>query len=784
MSRKKSRCDRQIPTCSFCQRTANLCTYPTARLKPGPKLVGSTHRRRNVRSSPVQGRDITDSHSNTSHSGTLQDNIRRDHASFADEATARRLSPEDGLSDPSSPRTDSPDVDVAALNFAKAICLSRILYPSHEPSSGSALAPKQRTQPGFLLLLAGAQGNLTKACEVLRMSIEEAQSMIDLFFEMVAGLKSLSIFHQPSFPDKIRGIQDRNHLIALFAAIFSLASRLPPEHEPSQGEKTRRISHQELHTISLQYFHLSLEACANSAPPLCLLQAITLAGYYKVINGVYGPAWRLVGTGVRIAYELRLHLIDCKACVKAPTCESELMVWSFDEERRRCWWALWEMDMFCSTIQRAPTAIDWSTNETFLPIGDEYWFANTYLPSCLLRGSPEERWKRLKRSGNENSVAWGYLMGSFMHDGRLLCQESIKGIISNVDNQQDVPSLAQHYSQDYRWKAREFSDRLSSLDGAYKDAINHLPLSLSYRGEILSFDLIEGDDPFFQRRTSAGKYSVHMMSASACFMIYQNYVFADIIEGLIPLSSPKAGHQPYGRDATSNEKSIFREGLRHYLEASNMVLQLLPNCPEDHVRCVNPYYASTIWIAAALQVFKKFALRDTVSPLTQRQYSLLRRSYLQFSQFWGTPVALLQNLDSLEARLETRQRELELSESRARNTQSPDQQLQGETHSPVSSEPIMISACHEQPFPDWPGVRGSQYNTPQPSLSHPSASFPALLTDDVEWLSSMAPEFDPSMSQAEFIGQCNDSWPNESLVDNLAWYSSDVMAGLSHGYTT
>ncbi|KAK5394836.1 hypothetical protein LTR07_006593 [Exophiala xenobiotica] len=89
-------------------------------------------------------------------SGTLQDNIRRDHASFADEATARRWSPEDGLSDPSSPRTDSPDVDVAALNFAKAICLSRILYPLHEPSSGSALAPKQRTQPGFLLLLAGA----------------------------------------------------------------------------------------------------------------------------------------------------------------------------------------------------------------------------------------------------------------------------------------------------------------------------------------------------------------------------------------------------------------------------------------------------------------------------------------------------------------------------------------------------------------------------------------------------------------------------------------------------
>lgn len=30
--------DRQMPSCSFCRRTANGCTYPTARLKPGPKL--------------------------------------------------------------------------------------------------------------------------------------------------------------------------------------------------------------------------------------------------------------------------------------------------------------------------------------------------------------------------------------------------------------------------------------------------------------------------------------------------------------------------------------------------------------------------------------------------------------------------------------------------------------------------------------------------------------------------------------------------------------------------
>lgn len=33
---------------------------------------------------------------------------------------------------------------------------------------------------------------------------------------------------------------------------------------------------------------------------------------------------------------------------------------------------------------------------------------------------------------------------------------------------------------------------------------------------------------------------------------------------------------------------------------------------------------------------------------TQRKYTVLRDAYMRFNQYWGTPVALLQNLDSLE----------------------------------------------------------------------------------------------------------------------------------------
>ncbi|KEF55568.1 uncharacterized protein A1O9_08318 [Exophiala aquamarina CBS 119918] len=566
--------------------------------------------------------------------------------------------------------------------------------------------------------------------------------------------------------------------------MFSLSSRSCTQDTSPRGDDSGRISHQELHAISLEYINFSLEACSNNAPSLCLLQAITLAGYYKIVNGVYGPAWRLVGTGVRIAYELRLDLIDCKGYVKPPTCERELMAWTGDEERRRCWWALWEMDIFASTIQRTPTAINWSMNETFLPVSDEYWFTNTYQASCLLHGQPEERWKSLKHAGNENSVAWANLFASLMHDGRILCQESMRGIIPYAEHQDDASKLAHYCSQDYRRKAQNMSDRLSNLVSAYRDTVQNLPASLSYHGESLSFDLVGGEDPFSMRRSSSARYSVQMMSASACYMIYQNYVFADVVEGLVLMSSSTAGHEHFRPDTPSKERPLVRNGFRNYLAASAMVLRLVARCPEDHVRYVNPYYASTIWIAAAILVFKRIALRDNASNFPQRQYSLLRRAYLQFSQTWETPSALLQNLDSLEARLETRLKEFELSETRAWNTDIDDQRSNVETRSPMATETTMPPLGGEQLFHAWPGIKDPQCLTSQPPLGSSNESYPILLAEEVEWLSTSEPGFDSTISQASFPGQDDITWPNELFMDNLAWYSSDVMAGLSHGYTT
>jgi hypothetical protein len=91
--------------------------------------------------------------------------------------------------------------------------------------------------------------------------------------------------------------------------MFSISSKFSSIH--SESDTGQRLpSHQEFHETSLNYIQTALNNCTNSAPDLCLLQAMTLAGFYKLAQGVDGPAWRLVGSAVRIAYELRLHLTD------------------------------------------------------------------------------------------------------------------------------------------------------------------------------------------------------------------------------------------------------------------------------------------------------------------------------------------------------------------------------------------------------------------------------------------------------------------------------------------
>lgn len=532
--------------------------------------------------------------------------------------------------------------------------LASIIHPIHETCIPTPASDDESCTSGFFLNLAGAQDLITQSCRALNISIETLQSLIDSYF---ANMTTFSLFHQPSFGSKIQNIKTPIHLKALFAAMFSFSARFKPKfphdvHDFAQSPPDN-VDHQRFHSLALKFIDEAMEECSDETPPLCLLQALILSTFYKLTNGVRGRAWRLLGSCVRIAYELRLHLIDYERPGGAPKTGPELARWSSDEERRRSWWAIWEMDIFASTIKRSPTAIDWAMNETYLPVKDEFWFNRRHHPSCFLEKKPMDRWKSLEKCRNESPEAWFIVVNSIMRDARLL--SNLRSMLPDIDPNNNVAQLIQYFRNEFRKKQpEEEAEKLTILIHSLCCFTMALPESLAYNGEYLSF--ASTDSSSFSttecRQNHSARYSIYLMIQLAKFMIYHHYAFGEIVAGTILMDKPR--NLGFGWTATEQGKPTNCQGLLTCMESADSILEILNRCSENHVQHVNPFLASTVWLATALQVLRK-AFGDDLNPdLIESKCEVLRINCQQYTKFWGTPLALMENLDSLEERLKMR----------------------------------------------------------------------------------------------------------------------------------
>ncbi|KAJ5639611.1 Fungal specific transcription factor [Penicillium longicatenatum] len=177
-----------------------------------------------------------------------------------------------------------------------------------------------------------------------------------------------SLLHPPSFAKKVQAIQVPAHRQALFAAMFSHSARFRSEDVSLQCKSDSM----KFHNQAVDFIYDSLDEASGEQSSLCLLQAMVLVTFYEVTKGVKGRAWRLLGSCVRVAYELYLHLIDYEALEESYKVGRGLSRWIEAEEARRCWWAIWKMDTFASVIRRLPTAIDWNMIDTHLPASDDH----------------------------------------------------------------------------------------------------------------------------------------------------------------------------------------------------------------------------------------------------------------------------------------------------------------------------------------------------------------------------------------------------------------------------
>ncbi|KAK5943681.1 hypothetical protein PMZ80_004689 [Knufia obscura] len=642
--RQKVKCDRSLPSCANCNKSSRPCTYPLTVQKPGPKA--GTHRRPRVQISPIAAGSPTSWAQNakkrrkldgsppsvppslpTPPTGPLPYQQSHDYGQI--QSLVRRSS------NAVSPPSHSPKATARADDL-----LSRIVHPDHDPADSDTIRNDRPENDKALFLT-----RFGEACARLGCSIEQGWDLIEAYFRTMT---SHSLFHRPTFEQKLSSIASRKELQAFLSALFSYALRFK-DSVPSVKESSLSATIMLDASCRLQYE--CVEECFDEDPPLHLLQSFYLVTFQKLIHGVRGKTWRMLGDCIRMGYELRLHLIDANPINSEPHAGKAVRdeSWIVSEERRRIWWALWEMDIFTSTIRRLPNAIDERLNYTFLPVPDENWFTGVPAPTCFLAADATQRWKDIADSGNRSPQTWFILVNSYMFDAHKMGSfpEVWASRIGFDIAVQGLDGVEERFVP----KMRDF------LDNCLRCAHMSLPPELNWEARYLAFDGPMYSEGSSTQALDSARYCIHVMCQMARLMLCTPEVYRTT--STIANSSTEQKRRPAAEDTdtltTQHHENGMDNGRRfwdRYLDAANLIAEVIRNSSPQHYQFVNPLIANSIWYAAAsLVVAKLFGPPGFDSRLGQSNFDLLVTTLNKYELFWQIPSVLKYKLRNLEVSL-------------------------------------------------------------------------------------------------------------------------------------
>lgn len=440
------------------------------------------------------------------------------------------------------------------------------------------------------------------------------------------NMTSFSLFRPGSIEPKFAVMQRHSEAEALIAAIFSFSARHCTDTsvvgQPNDCPEPSYFAR-----IASTKLDESVDCYGDMTPPFWLLQAGVLVTFYQLTLSVRSRSWKKLGDCIRYSYDMNLHIVDANYDPSAFTDRSTINMqrWSLLEERRRAWWAVWEMDVFASTIRRLPTAIDGSQNLTLLPVPDSCWFNDVYQESCFLTEDCSLRWKRLTDSGNPSAKAWFIVMNSLMRNTQRIVYPA-GSAMQSVNDKQHVETSR---------------DELNIMANTLYCTVTSLPPSLCYQGETLDFRPQASPQGPNIRQEHADKYALHLMAQLCRFMIYHHKICARA-----PWLSQ---HKDTPEDSGPTAQQASSE-WSNYMNASDEIVTVVRNSARDHYRYVNPFLANTLWFAAAAQcACKVFGPPSFNKRLTTSNLDLLKLTIDRFISFWGG----MENLKGKLARIET-----------------------------------------------------------------------------------------------------------------------------------
>ncbi|KIW13749.1 hypothetical protein PV08_08940 [Exophiala spinifera] len=602
------------------------------------------------------------------------------------------------------------------------------MHPTHERLDEEPLADSRVVVDEAL----SGQSNLESACHALGLALDDLQTLVDEFFDT---FPSFQLFHRPTFWDKLQQLQSKNELNALVAAVLIFAFKdQEASHDPSVAAAAARINpdstkdlSQHFGNLAEQFAEQAMHEHAEQGVPLSLLQAMILINHWLLIRSVRGKSWRYLGICIRCAYEMNLHAVD-KGTQPHSQIE-DVDQWREDEEKRRAWWAIWEMDVFASVVRRCPTGIDWSYNETFLPAPDKNWFMDAPQESCCLDPNIVDRWKKLRSSGNKSYKAWFLVVNSIVKDAQNVTQQDdnqlhmVKSGEKYRHNKYSDPAQIQLEQNRRLRDAREGYNKVSTLHNVLQCVVEMMPAELRYQNQFLNFSPRDSESPATSTRLLHQEiYTMHMVVQLARLMIYKYFIFrgqmswihleTEVAKFKEHAESGLAPQRQFGSTAPNNAS---RQSFVLYLQASQSVVNIIQRTQRDHYKFVNPFLANTIWLATAVQILKRELLQADTSEkgLTASNAELLRVTYLQFESYWGISNMLERNLSALEVELNN------IGDS-SRRTKSIERDL---TASPRPSVPSSLNHGRDVSYSgdlhQWREHPGMGANQPLPSQAPP-----------------------------------------------------------------
>ncbi|CAI7635735.1 unnamed protein product [Penicillium pancosmium] len=206
------------------------------------------------------------------------------------------------------------------------------------------------------------QGSRSATAELARLlpSREVASLLVDTYFDRVHWF--ILIFHQDDFrrnweemyklsPQDLITKYPNPGFISTFLVVVAIALQYTGSHR-QEILRNHKVAHSDLKERILSTIRARLLDIV-SLGSLESVQTCVLLGTYYLYHGNPGLAWPVCGCGLRVAQALNLHRKLDTGDMDTRSPETQRLA----ETRKRCWWAIYEIETFCSMSYGYPHGI-------------------------------------------------------------------------------------------------------------------------------------------------------------------------------------------------------------------------------------------------------------------------------------------------------------------------------------------------------------------------------------------------------------------------------------------